>query len=410
MMSGKTILILGGGVGGIATANALRQQLGAEHRVIVVDKRADYVFTPSLLWVMVGWRRPEQITKSLNRLLRPGVDVVIAEGREIDLDGQRVKTGNGDLAYDYLVVAAGADLAPEMAPGFDEAAHTPYDLEGATGLWSALQGFKGGRVAILVSAMPYKCPAAPYETALLLDDHLRSQGIRNRCQVEVFTLEKLPMGVAGPAMGQAVVGMLEAKDIAFHPQLDLTQIDAAGRQIVFSNRDPAPFDLLAGIPPHRAPRVVRESALANEAGWVPVDKRTLQTAYENVYAIGDVTAVTLANGMALPKAGVFADGQALAVARRIVEQIRGVETLAEFDGLGFCWIETGGGSAGFASGEFYAEPDPVVPLPRSGRMWHWGKILFEKYWLGEGFTRQVSGLGLNLAGKVLDVPVAPLST
>jgi sulfide:quinone oxidoreductase len=406
-MAGKTIVILGGGVGGIATANALREQLEAQHRIVVVDKRADYVFTPSLLWVMVGWRRPEQITKSLHRLVRPGVEVVIAEGREIDLDGQMVKTSNGDLTYDYLVVAAGANLAPEMVPGFGEAAHTPYDLEGATGLWSALQSFKGGRVAVLVSAMPYKCPAAPYETALLLDDQLRRQGIRDRCEVEVFTLEALPMGVAGPAMGQAVVSMLEAKDIRFYPQLNLSQIDAAGKQIVFSNRDPAPFDLLAGIPPHRAPQVVRESALANEAGWLPVNKSTLQTYYENVYAIGDVTAVTLANGMALPKAGVFADGQALAVAGRIVEQIQGREALTEFDGLGFCWIETGGGSAGFASGDFYAEPDPVVPLPRSGRMWHWGKILFEKYWLGEGFTRQASGLGLNLAGKVLDVPVAP---
>jgi sulfide:quinone oxidoreductase len=201
--------------------------------------------------------------------------------------------------------------------------------------------------------------------------------------------------------------MLEDKDIHFHPQLDLSQIDAAGKQIVFSNREPAPFDLLAGIPPHRPPQVVRESALANEAGWVPVDKRTLQTSYENVYAIGDVTVVTLANGMTLPKAGVFADGQALAVAQRIVEEIRGVDMRTEFDGLGFCWIETGGGSAGFASGDFYAEPDPVVPLPRSGRMWHWGKILFEKYWLGEGFSRQASGLGLNLAGKVLNVPVTP---
>jgi sulfide:quinone oxidoreductase len=151
---------------------------------------------------------------------------------------------------------------------------------------------------------------------------------------------------------------------------------------------------------------VRESALANKAGWVAVDKQTLQTSYENVYAIGDVTAVKLANGMALPKAGIFAEGQALTVARRIVEEIRGVEVKAEFDGLGFCWIETGGGSAGFASGEFYAEPDPVVPLPRSGRMWHWGKILFEKYWLGEGFSRQVSRLGLTAAAKILGIPVS----
>ena len=404
-MAGKSIVILGGGVGGIATANALRERLGQEHRIVVVDKQAEYVFTPSLLWVMVGWRRPEQITKGLERLVRPGVEVVVAEGQEIDLDGQKVKTSSGDISYDYLVVALGANLAPEIMPGFSEAAHTPYDLNGATGLWSALQGFDGGRIAVLVSAMPYKCPAAPYETALLLDDYLRRRGIRDRCEVAVFTPETLPLGVAGPAMGQAVVAMLETKGIRFNPQVNPVQVDAQGQELVFSNRGPAPFDLLAGVPPHRPPQLVKESPLSNEAGWVPVDRRTLQTSHEKVYAIGDVTTISLANGMTLPKAGVFADGQALVVARRIADDIRGSETQAEFDGLGFCWIETGGGAAGFASGDFYAEPDPVIPLPRSGRMWHWGKILFEKYWLGEGLTRQLSGQGLKLAGKVLDVPV-----
>jgi sulfide:quinone oxidoreductase len=404
-MAGKTIIILGGGVGGIATANSLREQLEQQHRVVVIDKRDEYVFTPSLLWVMVGWRQPQQISKSLRNLLHSEVELVVAEGREIDLDGQKVKTSDGDIAYDYLVIATGASLSPDSLPGFNEAALTPYDLDGATKLWSALQRFEGGQVAVLVSSMPYKCPAAPYETALLLDDYLRRQGIRDRCQVEVFTPEVLPMGVAGTAMGQAVVGMLESKGIGFNPKLDLSHIDASSKELVFSNREPAPFDLLAGVPPHRAPKMVRESALSNEAGWVPVDNKTLRTSYENVYAIGDTAAITLANGMALPKAGVFADGQALTVAQRIADEIHGTERQAEFDGLGFCWIETGGGSAGFASGAFYAEPDPVVPLPRSGQMWHLGKVLFEKYWLGEGMTRQVSKLGLNVAGKVMGVPV-----
>ncbi len=404
-MTGKIILVLGGGVGGSVTANALRKQLGAEHRVIVVEERTEYVFTPSLLWVMVGWRQPQQITKERRRLLRPDVELVAAEAQEIDLDGARVRSSNGDLNYDYLVVALGADLSPAAMPGFDEAAHTPFNLEGASELWSALQGFEGGRVAVLVSGVPYKCPAAPYEMALLLDDHLRQRGIREKCELQVYTPEPLPMGVAGPAMGHAVVSILESKQIHFNPQLHPTRIDAERKELLFANCCAAPFDLLAATPPHRAPSVVQESPLANEAGWVPIDRRTLQTCVENVYAIGDVTHVTLANGKPLPKAGVFAEGQARAVASRIAGEIQGTSALAEFDGLGFCWIETGSGSAGFASGRFYAEPDPLVPLPRSGRMWHWGKILFEKYWMGEGVTRGLSRLGLNLAGKVFGVPV-----
>lgn len=409
-MTGKTILILGGGVGGIVTANALRRRLDPQHRIVVVDKQSEYVFAPSLLWVMVGWRQPAQITRDLRRLLRPGVEVLRAEVEEIDPERAVVRAGGTALAYDYLVLALGADLAPEAMPGFSEAAHTSFDLAGAAKLWSALQNFVGGRVAVVVSSTPYKCPAAPYETALLLDDHFRRRGMRERVEMAVYTPELAPMGVAGPATGQAVVGMLQAKGIAFHPTLNLTRIDPAQKELVFENRgspvSTAPFDLLVGVPPHRPTRVVQACALANADGWVAVDKHTLTTRFENVYAIGDMTSITLANGKSLPKAGVFAHGQGEAVAARIASAIQGAKPQAEFDGMGYCWIEMGGGQAGFASGQFYAEPDPVVPLPHSGQLWHWGKILFEQYWLGQGVRRSVSRLGLNLGGKIVGVPTS----
>ncbi len=230
--------------------------------------------------------------------------------------------------------------------------------------------------------------------------------MRDRAEIQVYTPEPAPMGVAGPAMGRAVVAMLEAKGIAFHPRLNLARIDPAKKELVFDNREPAAFDFLAGVPPHKPPRAVRESPLVNQAGWVPVDRHTLKTGYENVYAIGDVAAVTLANGKPLPKAGVFAHGEAETVARRIAGEIEGTGTQAQFDGVGYCWIETGGGSAGFASGEFYAEPDPVVPLPRSGRLWHWGKVLFEQYWLSEGIVREAARLGINLGSRLFGIPAS----
>jgi len=400
-MNSKTILILGGGVGGIVTANSLRKTLPPEHRIIVIEKNAEYLFTPSLLWVMVGWRRPKQITKSLHRLVDSGIEIVQAEVQVIDPKTQMVITNNGNFAYDYLVIALGASLAPDTFPGFSEAALSPYDLDGAVELWASLQSFSGGRVAVLVSSTPYKCPAAPYETALLIDDYFRKRGIREICDIEVYTPELLPMGVAGPAMGKAVVGMLESKGIQFNPQLKPLELDPVRRELHFTNHEAIPFDLLAGVPPHIPTRAVKESPLANESGWIPVNKETLQTNHENVYAIGDITAITLANGKPLPKAGVFSEGQAHTVARRISEEIQGKVSQIEFDGLGFCWIETGSGSAGFASGDFYAEPDPIVPLPQSGRMWHWGKILFEKYWMGEGISREISRQMLIGGAKIL---------
>ena len=137
-----------------------------------------------------------------------------------------------------------------------------------------------------------------------------------------------------------------------------------------------------------------------------MDKHTLRTAYENVYAVGDVAAITLPNGKPLPKAGVFAHAEAEIVAQAIADQVQGLPGQHRFDGAGYCWIEMGGGVAGFASGQFYAEPDPTVALRRPGRMWHWGKVFFERYWLGEGIVRETARLGINLGGKVLGIPAS----
>ena len=337
-------------------------------------------------------------------MLQPGVELIQAEVQEIDPERQQVRAGDREIAYDYLVVALGAHLAPEVMPGFSEAAHTPYDLEGATALQSALPGFRGGRVAVLISALPYKCPAAPYEIALLLDDYCRRRGMRDNVEIQVYTPEPMPMGVAGPVVSQAVVAMLEEREIAFNPQLTATRIDPAVNKIIFEGREPAAFDLLVGVPPHVAPRAVRESPLANQSGWVPVDRRTLRAGYDNVFAIGDVSAVTLANGKPLPKAGVFAHFEAEAVARAIAADVQGRAERHEFDGTGYCWLETGSGVAAFAAGNFYAEPDPVVKLQQPRRIWHLGKVLFEKYWMGSGAIRAISRLGLNTGSKFLGIP------
>ena len=172
----------------------------------------------------------------------------------------------------------------------------------------------------------------------------------------------------------------------------------------FKNGRQEQFDFLAATPPHRPPPVIKESSLANEGGWDTVDNHTLQTRFEIVYAIGDVTAITLSNGLALPKAGTFAHAEAEALADRIAAEIKGNSPQAEFDGVGYCWIEAGAGSAGFASGQFYAEPNPAVSKPRSGRLWHWGKVMFETYWMGEGFRRSAARSGLNLGSKIFRIP------
>lgn len=403
-MTTNTVLVLGGGIGGLVAANELRARLGDRHRVVLVEKNGAFVFSPSLPWLMVGWRRPGQVTKPVDRLVRPGVELVRAEVQEIDVAGGKVVTSTSTLEYDALVVALGADLAPNAMSGYAQAAHNFFDLDGAAGLRKALQDFRGGRLLVAVSALPYKCPAAPYEAAFLLEDALRRRGLRRDSQVEIFTPEPQPMPVAGPVLGQAVTNLLAERGILYHPNRPMASIDPEGRELVFQDGAREGFDLLAAVPPHRAPQAVRESALANEAGWVPVDNKSMRTRFENVYALGDVTSITLSNGKPLPKAGVFAHAQALAVARSLAAQLEGGHG-GEFDGSGFCWMEIGGAEAAFAAGNFYAEPNPAVDLKPPGRLMHWGKVLFENYWLGDGLARSLSTLGLKLGGRWMGMKV-----
>ena len=150
--------------------------------------------------------------------------------------------------------------------------------------------------------------------------------------------------------------------------------EPATAELVFADGTRAGYDLLAAVPPHRAPGAVRDSGLANEAGWIPVERSTLQTAHERVYAVGDVTTITLTNGKPLPRAGVFAHAQALVVAREIAATFAGRPAPSGFDGVGFCWVEAGAGRAAVAVGDFYAEPDPALDLRQPRRVGHAGLI------------------------------------
>ena len=289
--------------------------------------------------------------------------------------------GEGELPFDYLVIALGAELAPQAVPGLAEASHSFYDVESARRLRAALPDFQGGSIAVVVSSLPFKCPAAPYEGALLLNYQLRKRGIRDGTQIQMFTPEPAPLPVAGQRVGEMVQGLLAQREIAYHPQRQPASVDVEGREIIFKDGERASFDLLVAVPPHRSPEVVSASGVANETGWVPVDPRTLETEAEGVYALGDVSAVTTPSGLPLPKAGVFAHGEAEVVAHNISAMIESGGKREEYLRHGSCFLETGYGKAAMATGNFYAEPKPAVKLRGPGRIWRWAKVLFEKRWL-----------------------------
>ena len=381
----RTALILGAGLGGLVAAETLRKLLPSADRVIAVDRLERHFFPPSLLWLMVGERKPEDFTRSLDRLIRRGVEFRHGGVTRIDPQRLEVEIDGESLAADALVIALGAEYAPEAIQGLAQAGLNLYTMEGATAIRDALARFEGGRIVILTAAPMYKCPAAPYEAALLLDSHLRKRGVRNKATIEFFAAEPQPMVVAGSELGAAVRGMIEARGISYHPEHQVKDIDPATRRIVFANGASAEYDLLLYVAPHRAPAVVRAAGLTGETGWIPVDRHTLQTQFENVFALGDVTMIPLKMGRPLPKAGVFAHGQAEVVAHNIAHAWTGKGTPRQFTGEGMCFIEAGEGRAGIGKGNFYAEPTPQVELRGPNRFWHAGKILYEKYWLYRRF-------------------------
>jgi len=386
MSAGKTVLVLGAGVGGIVAAMRLRRLLPHAHRVVVVDGEVDHVYSPSLLWLMIGDRDAGVISRPLARLQRRGVELVHGMIERIEPAERRVRVNGSDLAGDYMIVALGAEYAPDSVPGLAAAGHNFYTLAGAASLHAALARFGSGRIAVLVASMPYKCPAAPNEAAMLIEYDCRRRGVRKNVQVDLYTPEPGPMPVAGPQVSAALRQMIEARGIGYHPGHGVASVDAGERRLVFASGASADFDLLAYVPPHRAPKVVRDAGMCGESGWIAVDRGTLQTQSPGVCAVGDVTGIMLASvGKPLPKAGVFAHNQAEVVAHNIATAITGRGATRQFGGEGECFVETGDGKAGFGSGNFYADPAPQITLRTPSTLLHWGKVAFEKYWLWSRF-------------------------
>ncbi len=382
MNDARTVIVLGGGVGGVVSAMTLRKRLPRQHRVIIVDRESRHLFSPSLLWLMTGSRSESGITRPIEQLSGKGIEVIQDEIVEIRPGTRQIRLDSGQtLDANHLVISLGAELDLEAIPGLAEIGHCFYTLSGATNLFDALAEFEGGRIIVLTAAPAYKCPAAPYEAAMLIKDFCRRRGVGGETRVDLYAAEPVPMGVTGPEVSAAVQQMVEDKDIGYHPEHQVTYVDTGTNTVFFENFTNAGFDVLAYVPPHRPPEVVSATDLVNEDGWVPVDRHTMETRYPGVYAIGDVTRIPLSVGKPLPMAGVFAERQATVVAGNIATAITGEGTPTEFNGYGECFIETGSGKAGFGRGDFYAEPSPQIDLYQPSRRWHIGKVLLEKTWL-----------------------------
>jgi sulfide:quinone oxidoreductase len=347
------VVVLGAGFGGLELTTILSDAFGDAIDIVLIDKREAFVFGFSKLDVMFGRQVPAAIHHAYRDIVKPGVRFVQSTVRSIDPVARRVATDSGTFDADVLVVALGADLDPAATPGLVEGGHEFYSVAGAIALRDVLPRFEKGTAIIGVTGKSFKCPPAPSETALLLHDFLVARGRREATDIAVV----MPFGTPippSPDTSRAILAAFAERGITFVKDNLVQALDPVRKVAVLSDGTEMPYELFLGVPVHRVPAVVVESGLAVDAfGWVPVNKKTLETSFPGVYAVGDV------NGVGTPKAGVFAEGAARVVAAAIIAQLRGGPSPEAYKGAGSCYVEFGRNQVGRVDVDFLSGPKPT---------------------------------------------------
>jgi sulfide:quinone oxidoreductase len=391
----KRILILGAGFGGLTAANLLRKNLPSssepvEHQITITDRKDYFMMGLVNLWILNGTRTLDDSKIALNRLENKGIRFLNGEVTAIDAVSKTVTIRGSStlrLEYDYLVIALGSEFALEQVKGFlENGGFNLYDAEQVPKLREKILSLKRGRIAVCITSIPYKCPPAPYEASLLINDILAKNGTRDSIDIDIYTPTPIALPVAGAKVSQDVINLLNDSHINFHPLHKIKTVSNV-KELEFENGKRVNHDLLIGIPIHKVPEVIRNSGLIKQGqNWINVDKFSLKTEYENVFAIGDVTEIKVNENTAIPKAGVFAEAQAKVVSQQIVDDIendRGKRSSPRFDGKGFCFMEVGNKKAGYVAADFYNEQGPATLLEPPSEESYKKKIDFERSKLDE---------------------------
>jgi sulfide:quinone oxidoreductase len=368
-MGQAKVVIVGGGVGGTFVANLLAKQ-NDRLEVTVVDATGVHHYQPGLLYVPFGWERPERLRHDERRLLHPAVQLLQAPVEHIDVDARQLRLSDGGmLPYDFLVIATGSCPVPDEIPGLAEGSHHFYTEPAAVRLREALHRFEGGRIVVGIAGFPYKCPPAPLEFTLLLDDWLRRRGLRKRAELVFVT--PLPQLFPIPTVAPLFEELFARKGIMVEIFFNTEQVKPERRRLVSLEGTELDYDLLVLIPPHRGSPLIDASALGDKGGWVPTDRNTLQVkGQERLFALGDAT------DLPVSKSGAAAHFQAPILAQNLLRLIAGQEPDARYDGSVMCLVETGNGKATLLRFNYEQPPKP----PRPSLWFRWQKTLLNRFY------------------------------
>ena len=344
------VTVLGAGFGGLELSTLLSDALGDQLDLTLIDKNDSFFFGFSKLDVMFGHKPANAVKIPYNRIVKPGVTFHKETVTAIDPVSKKVTTQNATYESDVLVIALGADYDIKATPGLAESGNEYYSFSGAEKLRDILPFFTKGNAVVGVCGAPFKCPPAPSEAALMLHDHLVGRGIRDACTISLVMPFGLPIPPS-PDSSKALLKAFDERNIKFIPQRKVSSVAGDKKIVTLDDGTELPCDFFLGIPKHVAPDVVLQSGVT-ENGWIPVDRKKLQTKFANVYAIGDVTSV------GTPKAGVFAEGAAKIAAASIIADFKGKENDESYKGDGSCYIEFGKGEVARVDVDFFSGPKP----------------------------------------------------
>lgn len=386
----QKVLILGAGTGGSIMANRLKkesQRHGLDLAITVIDHEAQHLYQPGLLFLPFGQTTLKKILKPKRRYVHRHIPIIQQKIEALDAQAKQVTLAGGEqLDYDVLIVATGAKVAPEETEGLTgegwyKSRFDFYTLEGAQNLQKALAAFTGGHLVINIVDMPIKCPVAPLEFAFLADAYFKKRGIRDKVRISYVT--PLDAAFTKPVAAGVFGDFLTQKGVELVTEFNTGRVE--GNQIISWDERTVDFDLLVSIPLHSGADFLKGNDVADDLGFMRVNKGTLQSEkFPEIFALGDAANVPAS------KAGSVTHFESESLSDNIVRFAKGQPLVGDFDGHSNCFIETGHAKAALIDFSYEVEPLPgkfpyagIGPLKllKETRMNHWGKLAFRLiYW------------------------------
>ncbi len=385
------VMVVGGGTGGISVAARLRNEPNPPE-VAIIEPSEKHYYQP--IWTLVGGGVfPKEVSERDEADFIPEGATWIQDAVEsFDPKNNRVTTKDGrEIGYDYLVVAAGIQIDWDAIPGLAQAVGKPdtgvcsnYSYRTVESTWQNLQAFKGGTAIFTQPNTPIKCGGAPQKIMYLSDDHFRRSGVRDKTNVIFASASGGIFSV--PKYANALNRVIARRGIETRYQHNLVELHPSNRQAVFERLDTGErvtldYDMIHVTPPQSAPDFIKQSPLADEGGWVDVNKHTLQhNRFPNVFALGD------ASNLPTSKTGAAIRKQAPVLATNLMAAINGVPMPASYDGYTSCPLVTGYGRLILAEFDYDGNPKESFPFDQSRERYSMYVLkaygLPEMYWHG----------------------------